>query len=100
MPTGSCCGAHTVRAAVSAIVSSDPLLNNRTGRLVGQTGTVTLAIAGGEGRIRHGDSEWLARGPDLPAGERVRITGFEGGTLVVEPLILIGDEDAAPPQAG
>lgn len=80
------------------IVSSDPLLNNRMGRLVGQTGTVTLAIDGGEGRIRHGDSEWLARGPDLPAGQRVRITGFEGGTVMVEPLTLIGDEGTAPPE--
>lgn len=81
------------------IVSSDPLLNNRLGRLVGQTGTVTLPIAGGEGRIRHGDSEWLARGPDLGAGERVRITGSDGGTLLVEPLTLLTDEGTAPPEA-
>jgi inner membrane protein len=81
------------------IVSSDPLLNNRMGRLVGQTGTVTLPIAGGEGRVRHGDSEWLARGPDLPAGQRVRITGFDGGTLVVEAVALISDQATAPPDA-
>ena len=83
------------------IVSSDPLLNNRMGRLVGQTGTVTLAIEGGEGRIRHGDSEWIARGPDLAPGERVRITGFDGGTLLVEPLTLLADAKSeggtAPP---
>lgn len=80
------------------IVSSDPLLNNRVGRLVGQTGIVTMAIAGGEGRIRQGDSEWIAHGPDLAAGERVRITGFDGGTLLVEPLTLIGDDGTAPPE--
>ena len=79
------------------IVSSDPLLNNRMGRLVGQTGTVTLEIAGGEGRVRQGDSEWLARGPDLPAGQRVRITGFDGGTLLVEPLALLTEEGSRPP---
>lgn len=80
------------------IVSSDPLLNNRMGRLVGQTGMVTQSLEGGEGRVRHGDSEWLARGPDLAAGARVRITGFEGGTLLVEPLTLLKDEGTAPPE--
>lgn len=80
------------------IVSSDPLLNNRMGRLVGQTGTVSQAIEGGEGRVRQGDSEWLARGPDLAAGARVRITGFDGGTLLVEPLTLLKDEGTAPPE--
>lgn len=79
------------------IASADPLLNNRMGRLVGQTGTVSQAIADGEGRVRQGDSEWLARGPDLAAGARVRITGFEGGTLLVEPLRLLKDEGTLPP---
>ncbi|MGN6499160.1 MAG: NfeD family protein [Tsuneonella sp.] len=79
------------------IASADPLLNNRMGRLVGQTGTVSQAIADGEGRVRQGDSEWLARGPDLAAGTRVRITGFEGGTLLVEPLRLLKDEGTLPP---
>lgn len=71
------------------IESSDPLLNNRMGRLVGQTGTVAVAIEHGEGRVRQGDSEWSARGPELAAGSRVRITGFDGGTLIVEPLAMI-----------
>ncbi|MXO75725.1 NfeD family protein [Altererythrobacter aerius] len=82
------------------IESSDPLMNNRLGRLVGQTGVVSAAIVHGEGRIRQGDSEWPARGPEIAAGERVRITGFDGGTLVVEPLTLLADEGTAPPAAG
>ncbi len=68
------------------IASSDPLLNNRMGRLVGETATVTVAISHGAGRIHVGDSDWSARGPDLPVGERVRITGNEGSVLLVEPL--------------
>ena len=79
------------------IESSDPLLNNRMGRLVGQTATVSAAIEHGEGRVNHGDSQWSARGPELPAGARVRITGFDGGTLIVEPLTLLSDEGTAPP---
>ena len=79
------------------IESSDPLLNNRMGRLLGQTATVSLAIEHGEGRVNHGDSQWSARGPELPAGARVRITRFDGGTLIVEPLTLLSDEETAPP---
>ncbi|MGN6496211.1 MAG: NfeD family protein [Tsuneonella sp.] len=91
---------YSARRMVSdqPIESADPLLNNRMGRLVGQTGTVTQAIADGEGRVRHGDSEWLARGPDLAPGARVRITGFDGGTLVVEPLHLLAAESTLPPE--
>ena len=64
--------------------SSDPLLNDRVARLLGETVTVTQAIDGGTGRVRVGDSEWLARGPDTPAGARVRVIGTDGGALKVE----------------
>ena len=70
------------------IVSSDPLMNNRVGRLAGQTAVVTTAIDGGEGRVRVGDGEWMASGPDAPVGARVRIAGHVGGILSVEPLEL------------
>lgn len=89
--------------AETPIASTDPLLNNRMARLVGQSGTVATAIEHGEGRVRHGDSEWSARGPELAAGTRVRITGFDGGTLIVEPLALLGDSpttsEPSPPAA-
>ena len=70
------------------IESSDPLMNNRAGRLVGQTAVVTQAIDGGEGRVRVADGEWLASGPDCPAGTRVRIAGANGACLSVEALEL------------
>ncbi|MDF8333190.1 NfeD family protein [Novosphingobium cyanobacteriorum] len=66
-------------------VDADPALNDRGGQLVGQGAVVACAISGGSGRVRHGDTEWLARGPDLPAGARVRVVGHEGTVLVVEP---------------
>lgn len=73
------------------IVSSDPLLNNRLGRMVGETALVTQAIESGSGRVRVGDSEWIARGPDAATGARVRITGSRGSDLLVEPLVLLGE---------
>ncbi|WP_375291877.1 NfeD family protein [Qipengyuania sp.] len=70
------------------IESSDPLLNNRAGRLVGSTAVVTTPLEGGQGRVRVGDGEWMASGPDSPEGARVRISGHIGGVLSVEPLEL------------
>jgi membrane protein implicated in regulation of membrane protease activity len=66
------------------VEEADPLLNRRGAQLVGQTGVITAAIDGGTGRVRHGDSEWLASGPDIEAGARVRITGNNGAVLLVE----------------
>lgn len=73
----------------SPIESSDPLMNRRGSRLVGETAVITQAIDGGTGRIRHGDSEWLAKGPNLDVGMRVRITGNDGAILLVEPAELL-----------
>lgn len=68
------------------IESADPALNKRGMRMAGQTATVTQAISGGAGRVHHGDTEWIARGPDAPVGARVRITGADGAELLVEPV--------------
>ncbi|TWJ09247.1 NfeD family protein [Altererythrobacter ishigakiensis] len=79
----------------SPIESSDPLLNRRGSRLIGESAIVTQSIDGGSGRVKYGDSEWIARGPDVGEGERVRITGSDGAILLVEPITLIGDDDPA-----
>ena len=68
------------------VVSADPLMNDRGGRLVGENVVVTSVIEGGTGRVRHGDSEWLAKGPDAEPGTRMRVCGHEGTVLVVEHL--------------
>jgi membrane protein implicated in regulation of membrane protease activity len=65
--------------------SSDPLLNDRTARLIGQTVLVVGAIQGGQGRVKIGDGVWNCRGPDAPEGARVRVAGANGTTLLVEP---------------
>ena len=65
------------------VPSSDPLLNDRTARLLGQNVLVVTAIENGEGRVKVGDSVWVARGPDAPAGTRMVVTGAEGTCLKV-----------------
>src|SRR5690606_32416968 len=78
------------------IESADPLMNRRGARLVGETALVVHAIEHGSGRVKLGDSEWIARGPDAAAGERVRISGSDGAILLVQPLNLLSDEGASP----
>src|SRR4051794_7292641 len=64
--------------------STDPLLNDRAGRLVGKVVTVVVAVDEHNGRVRVGDGDWSARGGPAAVGERVRITGIEGNCLTVE----------------
>jgi len=72
--------------ALNPIESSDPLLNDRAARLVGETVTVVEAIDGGSGRVRVGDGVWPAKGLDAPIGTRLRVAGIDKGVLVVDPL--------------
>lgn len=67
-----------------AIASDDPLLNDRTGRMIGEVLTLVSAITDGQGRARVGDGEWTVLGPDLPAGAKVRVIGAQGTLLLVE----------------
>ena len=68
------------------VVSADPLMNDRGGRLVGETVVVSSTIDGGSGKVHHGDSEWLARGPDAEPGTKMRVSGHDGTVLIVEHL--------------
>lgn len=69
------------------VATSDPDLNNRSARLVGQVVRVTDAIESGHGRVRVGDGEWPAVGPDLPVGAKATIVAVEGGVVRVSALI-------------
>lgn len=77
-------GRNWLRA--NPIIAADPMMNDRGGRAVGETVLVTTVIEGGEGRVKLGDSEWIARGPDAEPGARMRVTAHEGSVLLVEHL--------------
>lgn len=68
------------------IESSDPNLNDRGARMLGEVVTVTEAISDGRGRVQVGDTQWSARGSDAKLGTKVRVTGTDGAILLVEPL--------------
>ncbi|GLV29481.1 membrane protein [Sphingobium sp. TomTYG75] len=64
--------------------SQDPLLNDRTARLIGEIVLVVEPIEAGHGRVKVGDSVWSCRGPDAPVGSRVRVVGADASVLQVE----------------
>ncbi|HEV7275685.1 MAG TPA: NfeD family protein [Devosiaceae bacterium] len=65
--------------------SSDrPFLNRRGEQLVGQQSTLDEPIVDGSGRLQLGDTIWRIAGPDLPAGQRVRVVSADGPVLRVE----------------
>jgi membrane protein implicated in regulation of membrane protease activity len=68
------------------IEPADPMMNDRGARAVGETVTVTQVIADGSGRVKLGDGEWLARGPDAEPGTKMRVSGHDGAVLMVEYL--------------
>jgi membrane protein implicated in regulation of membrane protease activity len=71
--------------------TTDPFLNDRTKRLLGQVVIASQPIDADGGRVRVGDSEWSARGGPAGVGDRVRIVDVDGNCLKVEP------EHALPP---
>jgi len=64
----------------------EPGLNMRGQELIGKCFTVQVAIVDGRGKIKVGDSVWLARGPDAAVGAQVRVTSQEGAYLHVGPV--------------
>ncbi|MFQ3596107.1 MAG: NfeD family protein [Sphingomonadaceae bacterium] len=77
------------------ITSDNEQLNRRAAQLEGAGAIVVQAIAGGHGKVRLGDTEWLAQGPDAPVGTRVRVVRADGTILRVLP-----EPDQPSPSAG
>jgi hypothetical protein len=73
-----------VWAHPSVTKSDQPDLNRRAEQLVGRVLLLEEAIEGGRGKVRVGDTLWLAEGAELPAGTRVKVTGVHRDALLVE----------------
>jgi inner membrane protein len=69
-----------------AMESSDPMLNDRAAQAIGRTVVTTTTFVQGEGRVRLGDGEWPARGPDMPPGTPARVIGVDALHLIVQPI--------------
>lgn len=67
------------------IETDRPDLNRRGQQYIGDVYTLAEPIVDGRGRLKVHDTMWKILGPDLPAGNHIRITGVDGVMLTVEP---------------
>ncbi len=58
-------------------------LNAPQRSMIGARGTVSEAFVSGRGKVRIGDTVWLADGPDLAEGTPVVVAGLRGTRLEV-----------------
>jgi inner membrane protein len=81
----SCVGGYFVYRKVAATHQvSDTPLNQRSLLLVGSKGIVSADFVSGRGKVRLGDSVWLAEGPNLSEGTPVVVRSVRGTWVVVE----------------
>ncbi len=66
------------------ITTDQPNLNRRGHQYIGRRFSLTGPIDNGVGKVTVDDSTWRVRGPDLPAGTHVKVTGVEGTVFTVE----------------
>lgn len=74
-------GRKYIRKAAPA---DDSPLNRRLTSYVGRKADVVQPIVNGMGRIRLGDTLWIAKGEDCPAGTKALVVGVDGSELLVE----------------
>ncbi len=60
-----------------------PNLNERSAQYIGRSVQVAEAISGGRGKVRIGDTLWIAEGPDVAAGQTMTVVAAKGSVLVV-----------------
>jgi inner membrane protein len=93
----SCFAGYFVYRQVDRRPIEGGVLNRREAQLVGQRGVICSDIIHGQGKVRLGDTVWLAEGPDLPAGTAVVVKSVRRARLRVRPLDAVtrttADED-------
>lgn len=83
---------RTVFRGMRQVVASHPNLNDRMSTMVGKRGVAIRKFEQGTGKVRIGDTEWLATmetGPMVDpgligAGDEVIVTGAQGTSLKVK----------------
>jgi len=64
--------------------SDEPLLNKRAQQYIGRVFTLDEPIVNGVGMVKVDDSSWRITGPDIDAGNKVKVIGEDGMSLKVE----------------
>jgi membrane protein implicated in regulation of membrane protease activity len=77
--------ARWLRPHLERRMPRDERLNRRGEQMIGQRYELVEPIVNGRGKVRVGDGQWLATGPDLPVGSTVEVLAVDGNTLQVRP---------------
>ena len=93
----SCIAGYFVYRRLQPRHRGEPPLKEPHRALHGARGTVCEAFVNGRGKIRLGDSVWLAAGPDLAEGTPVVVSGIRGTRLAVDRLGAKPAPDPATP---
>jgi membrane protein implicated in regulation of membrane protease activity len=64
--------------------TDQPNLNRRGQQYIGRVFSLSAPITNGVGKVTVDDSTWKIKGPDLPAGTHIRVTGVDGVVFKVE----------------
>ena len=66
------------------VKNDQPNLNRRGHQYIDRVFSLSEAIINGEGKVTVDDSTWRVKGPDLPAGTSIKVTGVDGVIFRVE----------------
>ena len=78
---------RTVFKGLRQHATTHPNLNDRTASMIGQRGLAATSFEGGQGKVKFGDTMWLAEQTGSSAiaeGDQIVVTGAEGTTLKVK----------------
>ena len=82
--TVCCIGGHFVYQYLNRGQPEESQLNRRELQVIGAEGVVCEPLKNGHGKVRLGDSVWLAEGPSLPEGAPIVVKSLRGTTVRVE----------------
>jgi membrane protein implicated in regulation of membrane protease activity len=78
---------RTLFKGLRKTTSTHPNLNDRLAKMVGQKGEAETGFENGKGKVKLGDTVWLAEQSDetvIVEGDQVVVSGYDGTTLRVK----------------
>jgi membrane protein implicated in regulation of membrane protease activity len=82
----ACAGGYFIYRSIFGAVRKEGSLNERAKQMIGKKGVVLEPIINGYGKVRLGDTVWLAEGPDLKDGTPIIVNAVRGITVIVSSL--------------
>jgi inner membrane protein len=79
----TCVGGYFIYRNVFGSYKKEGALNDRAKQMIGAKGVVSVPIVNGHGKVKLGDTVWLAEGPDLESGAAIIVKGVRGITVIV-----------------